>query len=50
MKRVIRFGKKDKLNPWYMESYKIFDKIGDVAYKLTLPPILVNVHNAIYQY
>ena len=34
---VMRFGKKEKLSPRYVGSYKILKKIGKVAYELEVP-------------
>ncbi|GJX89600.1 putative reverse transcriptase domain-containing protein [Tanacetum coccineum] len=44
-KGVIRFGKRGKLNPWYIGPFKILKRIGPVAYKLELPEELSNVHS-----
>ncbi|GJW85503.1 putative reverse transcriptase domain-containing protein [Tanacetum coccineum] len=35
-KGVIRFGKRRKLNPWYIGPFKILDRVGPLAYKLEL--------------
>ncbi|PON75630.1 hypothetical protein PanWU01x14_042550 [Parasponia andersonii] len=48
MKGIMRFGKKGKLSPRYIGSFEILDKVGDVAYRLALPPILSNVHNVFH--
>nr|GEZ59162.1 putative reverse transcriptase domain-containing protein [Tanacetum cinerariifolium] len=47
-KGIIRFKKRGKLNPRYIEPFKILNKIGLVAYKLELPEELSNVHNTFY--
>ncbi|GJZ99968.1 hypothetical protein Tco_0672519 [Tanacetum coccineum] len=44
-KGVIRFGKRGKLNPWYIRPFKILKRIGLVAYKLDLPEELSSVHS-----
>ncbi|GKC83882.1 putative reverse transcriptase domain-containing protein [Tanacetum coccineum] len=47
-KGVIRFGKRGKLNPWYIGPFKILERIGPVAYKLELPEELSNIHSTFY--
>ncbi|GJZ74885.1 putative reverse transcriptase domain-containing protein [Tanacetum coccineum] len=47
-KGVIRFGKRVKLNPWYIGPFKILKRIGPVAYKLELPEELSNVHSTFH--
>nr|GEX28277.1 putative reverse transcriptase domain-containing protein [Tanacetum cinerariifolium] len=44
-KGIVRFGKRGKLNPRYVEPFKVLDKVGTVAYKLELPQELNRVHN-----
>ncbi|GJV19209.1 hypothetical protein Tco_1368229 [Tanacetum coccineum] len=47
-KGVIRFGKRGKLNPWYIGPFKILKRVSPVAYKLELPEELKNVHNTFH--
>ncbi|GKD76165.1 putative reverse transcriptase domain, ribonuclease H-like domain, aspartic peptidase domain protein [Tanacetum coccineum] len=47
-KGVIRFGKREKLNPWYIRPFKILKRVGPMAYKLELPKELSNVHSTFY--
>ncbi|GKA10612.1 hypothetical protein Tco_0690045, partial [Tanacetum coccineum] len=47
-KRVVRFGKRGKLNHRYVGPFKVLEKVGSVAYKLELPQELSRVHNTFY--
>nr|GEV54165.1 putative reverse transcriptase domain, ribonuclease H-like domain, aspartic peptidase domain protein [Tanacetum cinerariifolium] len=47
-KGVVRFGKIGKLNPRYVGPFKVFERVGDVAYKLDLPEELSRVHNTFH--
>nr|GEY26117.1 putative reverse transcriptase domain-containing protein [Tanacetum cinerariifolium] len=47
-KGVERFGKWGKLNPRYVGPFKVFERIGDVAYKLDLLEELSRVHNTFH--
>ncbi|WMV59223.1 hypothetical protein MTR67_052608 [Solanum verrucosum] len=44
MKGVMRFGNKGKLSPRFIGYFDILSRVGEVAYKLTLPPSLSVVH------
>lgn len=45
---IIRFGKKGKLSPRYIEPFEILEKVGEVAYRLALPPQIDRVHNVFH--
>ena len=43
-KGVIRFGKQGKLQPRFIGPFEILNQVGDVAYRLALPPSMVAIH------
>jgi hypothetical protein len=45
---VKRFGIKDKLAPRYIGLFPMLVKLGNVAYRLELPPSLEGVHNVFH--
>ncbi|KAM2075852.1 hypothetical protein ACFX1X_039204 [Malus domestica] len=47
-KGVVRFGKKGKLSPRYIRPYLITERVGEVAYRLELPPELPKVHDVLH--
>nr|GEY03595.1 hypothetical protein [Tanacetum cinerariifolium] len=47
-KGVVRFGKRGKLNPRYVGTFKVLDKVEAIAYKLELPQEMSRVHNTFY--
>ena len=48
MKGVMRFGKKGKLSSRFIGPFEVFWRIGEVAYELVLPPILLSVHSVFH--
>lgn len=48
MKAVVRFGKRGKLRPRFIGPFEILEKIGDVAYRLALPPNFAAIHNVFH--
>ncbi|XP_074288212.1 uncharacterized protein LOC141613380 [Silene latifolia] len=48
MKGVMRFGKRGKLSHKFIGPYEILDRVGEVAYRLALPPALARVHNVFH--
>ncbi|XP_071705028.1 uncharacterized protein [Rutidosis leptorrhynchoides] len=47
-KGIRRFGLKGKLNPRYIGPFEILDRVGEVSYRLPLPPQLSHVHNVFH--
>ncbi|GJU62284.1 hypothetical protein Tco_1244119 [Tanacetum coccineum] len=47
-KGIVRFGKKGKLAPRYVEPFEILERIGLVAYRLRLPDELNSVHDTFH--
>ena len=46
----MHFGKKGKLSPRYAGPFEILDKMGEVAYRLALPPNMSSVLNVFYDF
>nr|GFA96573.1 putative reverse transcriptase domain-containing protein [Tanacetum cinerariifolium] len=42
---VRHFGIKRKLSPRFIGPFEILDRVGEVSYRLALPPQLSHVHN-----
>ncbi|GJU80994.1 putative nucleotidyltransferase, ribonuclease H [Tanacetum coccineum] len=47
-RRVRRFGIKGKLSPRFIGPFEILDRVGEVSYRLALPPQLSHVHNVFH--
>ncbi|XP_057517998.1 uncharacterized protein LOC130798919 [Amaranthus tricolor] len=45
MRGVMRFGKRGKLSPKFIEPYEVTEKVEKVAYRLVLPNELGKVHD-----
>jgi len=48
MKGVVRFGKKEKLNPRFVGPFEVKEVVDPVAYKVELPPALSGIHNVFH--
>nr|GFB06877.1 transposon Ty3-G Gag-Pol polyprotein [Tanacetum cinerariifolium] len=46
--RVRRFGIKGKLSHRFIRPFEILDRVGEVSYRLVLPPQLSHVHNVFH--
>ncbi|XP_073019327.1 uncharacterized protein [Primulina eburnea] len=45
---TVRFGNKGKLSPRFIGPYEILERVGDLAYRLALPPALSGVHDVFH--
>ena len=45
---LMRFGKSGKLSPRFIGPFEILERIGEVAYRLALPPQLFGVHDVFH--
>ena len=48
LKKILHFGRKGKPSPRFIGPYKILERVGPVAYRLTLPPELAKLHNVFH--
>jgi hypothetical protein len=47
-KGVMRFGIKGKLSPRFIGPFEVLERVGEVAYRLALLPMLAGVHNVFH--
>ena len=47
-REVVRFGKRGKLSPRFIGPFEILERVGTVAYRLDLPPIMSGVHEVFH--
>ena len=47
-KKVLKFRKKGKLSPRFIDPYEVLDRIGPVAYRLALPLELTKLHEVFH--
>ena len=45
---VVRFGKRGKLSPSFIEPFEILKTIGTIAYRLALLPSMIGVHEVFH--
>ena len=48
MKLVMRFGSKGKLSPHFVGPFKILERVGSMAYRVSLPLSMSKVHNVFH--
>ena len=49
MKGVMRFEKKGKLSPRFVGSFEVLERVGEVTYRIALPPALSRIHNVFHE-
>ena len=47
-RKVLRFRKKGKLSLRFIDPYEVLERIGQVAYRLALPPKLAKLHDVFH--
>ena len=45
---VVRFGKRGKLSSRFIGPFEVLERVGAVAYRLSLPPSLSGVHEVFH--
>ena len=45
---VVRFNKRGKLSPRFIGPFEILERLGAVAYRLSLPPSMSGVHEVFH--
>ena len=45
---VVRFGKQEKLSPRFIGPFEVLERMGTVAYHLTLSPSMSGVHEVFH--
>ena len=48
VKSSMRFGNKGKLSRRFIGPFKILNRVGNVSYRLALPPSLSRIHNVFH--
>ena len=48
MKSMMRFGRKGKLSPRFVDPFEILERVGTLAYKVALPLGLSKIHNVFH--
>ena len=45
----MRFGKKGKLSPGFVGPFEVFERVGKVTYRISLPSTLLGIHNVFHK-
>ncbi|KAA3483210.1 receptor-like protein kinase [Gossypium australe] len=46
--KVLRFSRKGKVSPCFIQPYEVTERIGPVAYRLTVPPGLEKIYDVFH--
>ena len=47
-KKILRFGRKEKLSPRFIDPCEILERVGPIAYRLALPLKLAKLHDVFH--
>ena len=47
-KKILRFGRKGKMSPRFINPYEILERVGPVVYRLALPLELAKLHDVFH--
>ncbi|XP_073294622.1 uncharacterized protein [Primulina huaijiensis] len=48
LRAILRFGLKSKLSPRFIGPFELLESVGDLSYRLALPPCLSSIHDVFH--